>query len=251
MTTALTVGSLFAGIGGIEKGLEDAGCKVIWQVENDEWCRRVLTKHWPDVPKYGDIREVDFASLERPDILAGGWPCQPCSVAGKQLGQQDARWLWPEFVRAIRILRPRYILAENVPGLLRRAFSDVLRDLAECGYDAEWTSLSAAAVGAPHIRERIWIVAYPIGVRQTQDEIFSRQSYTMCSKLQTAWTAQNTRLAAGNSGRVFLVPNRGDGGMADGLSGDMDRFGGLGNSVVPQCVQVIGGMIVEHARSGE
>jgi DNA (cytosine-5)-methyltransferase 1 len=94
--------------------------------------------------------------------VAGGFPCQPVSVAGKRLAQADHRWLWPEFARAIRALRPRYVLVENVPGLLVRGFGDVLRDLAACGYDAEWDCVSAADVGAPHLRRRVFIIAYTI-----------------------------------------------------------------------------------------
>jgi len=157
-----TFGSLFAGIGGIDLGLERAGWACRWQVEIDPFCNRVLAKHWPDVPRYGDIRAIDWSGVERVDLLAGGFPCQPVSVAGKQLAQADERWLWPEFARAIRELRPRLVLVENVPGLLgaHGGFGDVLGDLAALGYDAEWDCIPAAAVGAPHLRYRVYVVAY-------------------------------------------------------------------------------------------
>jgi DNA (cytosine-5)-methyltransferase 1 len=151
-------GSLFSGIGGIDLGLERAGMTCRWQVEIDDFCRRVLAKHWPTVTRYDDIRSLDWSTVEPVDLVAGGFPCQPVSTAGKRLAQADPRWLWPEFARAIRLLRPKYVLVENVPGLLVRGFGDVLGDLAEAGYDAEWDCVSAADVGAPHLRRRVFLV---------------------------------------------------------------------------------------------
>ena len=155
------VGSLFTGIGGFDLGLERAGFTIRWQVENDPYCNRILRKHWPRIIRYGDIRTVDWRSVEPVDLVCGGFPCQPVSVAGKRRGMADERWLWPEFARCLCVLRPRYILIENVPGLFTNGFGAVLSDLAALGYDAEWQMLSAAAFGAPHLRKRIWIVAYP------------------------------------------------------------------------------------------
>jgi DNA (cytosine-5)-methyltransferase 1 len=157
-----TFGSLFAGIGGIDLGLERAGWECRWQVEIDPFCRHVLEHHWPDVPRYGDIRGLDWSGVEPVDLLAGGFPCQPFSVAGQRRGKDDERWLWPEFAAAVRALRPRHVLVENVPGLLagHGGMGDVLGDLAQLGYDAEWDSVPAAAVGAPHLRYRVWIVAH-------------------------------------------------------------------------------------------
>ncbi len=155
----LTVGSLFSGIGGIDLGLQRAGMEIRWQCECEPYCLAVLAKHWPDVKRFTDIK-----TLTNPppvDVLAGGPPCQPVSVAGKRKGQDDARWLWPEFARLIRVVGPRYVLLENVPGLLVRGMGDVLGDLASLGYDAEWRVISAADMGAPHLRRRVWIVAYP------------------------------------------------------------------------------------------
>lgn len=159
-----TFGSLFAGIGGIDLGLERAGWECRFQVEWDPFCQRVLAKHWPDVPRYGDITAVDWSGVERVDLLAGGFPCQPISVAGKQQAQDDERWLWPEFAQAIRVLRPSYVLVENVPNLLAindgSAAREVEGDLAALGYDNQWDCIPASALGAPHERERVWIVAY-------------------------------------------------------------------------------------------
>ena len=157
-----TVGSLFSGIGGIDLGLERVGFRPAWFCERDEWCQKILHKHWPEVHCYGDIHDIgkDAPSV---DVLAGGFPCQPVSVAGRQLGKDDPRWLWPEFWRLIRILRPRVALLENVPGLFRHGFGGIISDLAASGYDAEWDCIPAAAVGAPHRRDRVFIIATRCG----------------------------------------------------------------------------------------
>ena len=166
----LTVGSLFSGIGGIDLGLERAGMCTRWFVEWDAHCQNVLRRHWPGLPVYGDIATVDWSRVEPVDVLAGGFPCQPISAAGKRLAQADDRWLWPEFARAIRELRPRYVLVENVRNLLAvnggSAFAEVLGDLASSGFDAEWQCIPASAVGAPHRRDRLWLVAYAQGAGQ-------------------------------------------------------------------------------------
>jgi len=161
----LTVGSLFSGIGGMDLGLERAGHKVIWQSEIDPYCNKVLKKHWPDVPNLGDITTIDWGKVERPDIICGGYPCQPFSTAGKRNGTADPRHLWPAMHNAICLLRPRYAIMENVRGHLSLGFGNVLADLAEIGYDAEWQVIPAAAVGAPHKRDRVFIVAYPDNAR--------------------------------------------------------------------------------------
>jgi DNA (cytosine-5)-methyltransferase 1 len=158
----MTFGSLFSGIGGIDLRLERAGMTYKWQVEIDEFCQKVLSKHWPSVPKRRDVKEFPPDPVDdwKVDLIAGGFPCQPVSLAGSRKGKEDERWLWPEFARVLRVLGPKYALLENVPGLLSLGFSDVLRDLAEIGYDAEWEVLPASAFGAPHKRERIFVVAY-------------------------------------------------------------------------------------------
>jgi len=151
--------------------MERSGHEIVWQVENEPYCRKVLAKHWPDVPCYEDIHDCGAHNLEEVSVICGGFPCQPVSVAGKQLAQDDERWLWPEFARVIRELRPRYALVENVPGLLVRGLGDVLGDLAELGYDAEWGCVSAASVGAPHLRKRIFIIAHTDSERGWTPEI--------------------------------------------------------------------------------
>jgi DNA (cytosine-5)-methyltransferase 1 len=160
----MKVGSLFSGIGGLDLGLERAGMEVVWQVEKDPYCNKVLAKHWQKVPRYGDIKEIDFTTLPAVDLICGGFPCQPVSCAGKRRGDKDERWLWPEFYRAICEACPRWALVENVPGLLSasdgRLFGGILGDLARGGYDAEWDLLPAAAFGAPHLRFRLFLVAH-------------------------------------------------------------------------------------------
>jgi DNA (cytosine-5)-methyltransferase 1 len=163
----LTHGSLFAGIGGFDLGFERAGIKTVWQVEIDPFCRAVLERHFPDARRYQNIKRVK--RLQPVDIVGGGFPCQPVSLAGKRRGSADKRWLWPEFYRIVRLLRPNYVIVENVPGLLSSGMGVVLGDLASIGYDAEWQIISAADAGAPHLRERVWIVAYPmcLGYRES------------------------------------------------------------------------------------
>ena len=155
----MKVGSLFSGMGGFDLGLERAGMRVEWQVEIDPWCQALLMAERPTIQVYGDIKKIVWETVRPVDIVCGGFPCQPVSVAGKRQAQNDPRWLWPEFLRCIRILRPRYILIENVPGLLTAGFADVLSGLASCGYDAEWDCLPASAIGAHHRRDRVWIIA--------------------------------------------------------------------------------------------
>jgi DNA (cytosine-5)-methyltransferase 1 len=166
----VNVGSLFAGIGGFDLGLERAGMRVAWQVELDPYCRAVLARHFPEAERFEDVREVGAQNLPPVEIVCGGFPCQDLSPAGRGAGIDGARsGLWAEFARIVRELRPRYVLVENVPALLtgkgkrwdRAPVGRVLGDLAEAGYDAEWACLSAREFGAPHLRKRVWLVAYP------------------------------------------------------------------------------------------
>ena len=167
----MTFGELFAGIGGFSLGLERAGMTCKWQVEIDPYARAVLNKHWPDVPKHDDVRTFppthththtqDFSV----DLICGGFPCQDISVAGKGAGLAGERsGLWNDFARIIRAVRPRWVVIENVPALTARGLGTVLGDLAEIGFDSEWHCIPASAVGAPHRRERVWIVAHSEGV---------------------------------------------------------------------------------------
>jgi site-specific DNA-cytosine methylase len=157
--------SLFSGIGGLDLGLDRAGMTCVGQVEINPFCRRVLAKHWPEVPRHDDVRTAPdwWVGLGRTaDLVAGGVPCQPFSTAGKREGVGDARWGWPWFWDVVCVVRPRYVLVENVAALVadRDAFGIILADLAAGGYDAEWDCIPAAAVGAPHRRDRVFLVAH-------------------------------------------------------------------------------------------
>ncbi|KKM37617.1 hypothetical protein LCGC14_1564720, partial [marine sediment metagenome] len=148
---------LFAGIGGFGLGLERAGHECILQVENDPYCQRVLEKHWPDVRRIADVKEVTADDCKEADAIVGGFPCQPVSLAGRRQAQADPRWLWPWFAGLVDDVRPPYVVVENVPGLLSAGMGEVLGDLSALGYDAEWYRIAAETVGAPHLRWRIFI----------------------------------------------------------------------------------------------
>jgi DNA (cytosine-5)-methyltransferase 1 len=160
--TGLTVGSLFSGIGGLDLGLERAGMAVRWHCETDPFCSQVLARHWPDVPNLGDVTNVDWSGVERVDVVAGGFPCQPFSYAGLRNGVDDERWLWPAYRECLRVLRPWGVVVENVAALVTDgdAFGQVLGDLHELGFDAEWSLVSECSVGAPHARQRLFVVAH-------------------------------------------------------------------------------------------
>lgn len=165
----LRVLDLFSGIGGFSLGLErTGGFETVAFCEIEPYCRRVLAKHWPHVPCYADARELTADTLRRDgiavDVICGGFPCQDISFAGKRAGLEGARsGLWSEYARLIGELRPRFIIVENVPGLLSLGMGDVLGELSTLGYDAVWDCIPACAVGAHHRRDRVWIVAYPNG----------------------------------------------------------------------------------------
>ena len=170
----LTFGSLFAGIGGFDLGFERVGFECRWQVEIDNYATKILEKHWPQVHRERDIRECNAANLERVDCIIGGFPCQDISYAGRGAGLDGERsGLFFEAIRLVRELQPRAIVLENVAALLTRGLDRVLGTLAEIGYDAEWHCIPAAAVGAPHIRDRVFVIGirnmaqYPYGINDS------------------------------------------------------------------------------------
>ncbi len=159
----MNVLDLFSGIGGFSLGLErTGGFRTVAFCEIEPYCRAVLRKHWPAVPCFEDVRSLHASDMPEPiDVICGGFPCQDISVAGKGAGIEGTRsGLWSEYARLVGEIRPRYVIVENVAALLGRGMGRVLGDLAALGYDAEWQIISAAEVGAPHLRERVWIVAW-------------------------------------------------------------------------------------------
>lgn len=168
--------SLFSGIGGFDIGLERAGMRTVAFCEFEPYCQAVLKRHWPEVPIYDDVRTLSADTLQRDgvwpiDVVAGGFPCQDLSFAGKRAGIKGERsGLWSEFARLIGEVRPRFAIMENVPGLLSAGHGRVLGDLAALGYDAVWDCVPASAVGAPHRRDRVWIVAHAPSERREEAE---------------------------------------------------------------------------------
>jgi DNA (cytosine-5)-methyltransferase 1 len=278
----LTVGSLFAGIGGFDLGLERAGMRTVWFCEQDPYCQRVLARHWPGVPCHPDVRALvadtgrerdavgrearDLAAArpraqgpswerERPrdathdrgadrpdvaagtgqlvpvpvpyvDVLAGGFPCQDLSYAGKGAGLDGARsGLWNEYARLIRELRPRYVIVENVSALLARGMERVLGDLAAIGYDAEWDCIPASAVGAPHRRDRVWIVAYPNGEGEHARPVDAEMGgASQPVAYPNGAGLEGHRGSDPRTGELAVAARRGQGGAR--IMGDTDRMAG-------------------------
>lgn len=246
--TKMRFGSLFAGIGGIDLGLERSGMACSWQVENNEYAQRVLAKHWPDVPRLGDIRDCGAHNLAPVDVIAGGFPCQDISYAGKGAGITGERsGLWFEYARIIRELRPRYIIVENVAALLDRGMGDVLGTLASFGYDAEWECLPAIAVGAPHIRDRVFIVAYPAKERCDANQILTRECFNRFAETSRGWWSDGHTNR--DDGRMRPVPNDIVWGVDYGVPINVDGLGALGNAVVPQVAEFVGRSIIAHNRA--
>lgn len=176
----LTHLSLFSGIGGLDLAAEWAGFETVGQCEFADYPTKVLEKHWPDVPRWRDIRTLtkdsfyEKTGLRTVDIISGGFPCQPFSTAGKRRGTDDERFLWPEMLRVIRELRPTWVLGENVPGIINMALDQVLASLDDEDYETQSFVIPAASVGAWHKRERIVIVAYNMrkrnGINRTPED---------------------------------------------------------------------------------
>lgn len=166
-----TVLDLFSGIGGFSLGLETAGMRTVAFCEIDRYCRDILRQHWPTTPTYHDIRQLNQRTLDHDnippiDLICGGYPCQPFSEAGRRSGTSDPRHLWPEMHRLIREIRPRWVICENVAGHIQLGLDGVLDDLEAAGYTCTPFLLPACAVGAPHRRDRVWIVANATGLRR-------------------------------------------------------------------------------------
>lgn len=244
----LTHLSLFSGIGGLDLAAEMAGFTTVGQCEWADYPTKVLEKHWPDVPRWRDIRTLTGGSfyertgLRTVDVVSGGFPCQPFSVAGKRRGKEDDRYLWPEMLRVISELRPAWVVGENVAGIVNMALDQVYSDLENEGYTVQAFVIPACAVDAPHRRDRCAIIAYRDGAGlQTQR-----------AKQQTAGLAgvcedvadsplrrksgkkQSGRKTRGLGGGLWWPAEPGVGRVAHGIPHRVDRLKCLGNAVVPQ-----------------
>jgi len=231
---------LFSGIGGFALGFHWAGIETAAFCEIEDYPTKVLNKNFPNILVHRDIKELDGEKYKGIDVVTGGFPCQPHSLAGKRRASEDERDLWGEMYRVICEARPRWVVAENVPGLLSsefgRYFGKVLRDLAEEGYCTQWFSLSASAVGACHKRERIWIIAADSDNLRKQVSLERKlSSFKMFRGDGENWeTIRKTWKTEPSVGRVV-----------DGIPRRVDRIRGLGNAVVPQIPYLIGRAIIE------
>lgn len=187
----LTHLDLFSGIGGFALAAQWAGFTTIGFAETDVFCSKVLKKHWPTVRNYGDVKNI--RAVPHVDLLTGGFPCQPFSSAGKRKGKDDDRYLWPEMLRIITENRPTWIVGENVVGMLDMAYDTVHVDLENAGYQVQSFIIPASATGAPHRRERVWIIAYAVcqrcdnGFDNTAKSQIQADWERDCKGVQTEW----------------------------------------------------------------
>lgn len=273
----MRIGSLFSGIGGLELGLERAGLgETVWQVECDEYCQAVLAKHWPNAERFDDVRTVGAATLSPVDLICGGFPCQDISSAGKRAGLAGARsGLWFEYLRIVSELRPPWVVVENVASGAHKWVDVVREGLEQQGYACLPEPITAAAVGAPHKRARIFIVA--ANAHADWKPACPIDAKVAGSSQLTANTnssdLRNEPRGAGRSrreGPTFPANNSWSTPQPDmvrSLHGFSTRFHGagnaalrkqralpsrrikaLGNAVVPQCAEVVGHIIAELCR---
>ena len=272
---------LFSGIGGFSLGLERAGpFRTVAFCEQDAYAQRVLRKHWPEVPIYDDVRTIDTDGLGRIDLICGGFPCQPWSVAGQQRGAEDDRDLWPAMVALVEELRPQWVIGENVRGFINQpmGLQRSLSDLARIGDDAVPFIIPACAVDAPHRRDRVWIIAHadgqsePDGTQHEQrfQDVADTKGFNGQRAERQGNRKQRSQTAAGNSssivadakgasqnevreterlsqqfggsgwGNTVWLPEPDVGRVANGVPNRVDRLKCLGNAVVPQVVEQIG-----------
>lgn len=257
----LRVLDLFSGIGGFSLGLErTGGFETVAFCEIEEFPRKVLRKHWPYVPIFEDVRKLKGDDVGTVDVICGGFPCQDISSAGKKAGIGGIKSsLWKEYDRIIGEIRPKFVVVENSSALLNRGLDVVLSDLAARGYDAEWMCIPAAELGAPHGRDRLWLVAYTHNESEPSCS-FNDEARGMSSA--GGDDASNTKPRVGEMGRVMAgigrvwksvawnglweIENSPIGmGVAHGVPRRMDRLRALGNAVVPQIPEMIGHAILE------
>lgn len=271
----LTIGSLFSGIGGLEYGLEAAGFgPVLWQCERDPYRSSVLARHWPNAARYPDVRALEAASLPSVALLCGGFPCQDVSSAGKKAGLAGARsGLWHEFARIAAGVRPEWIVVENVASGAALWVDTVRGDLERLGYESLPLPIAASDCGALHRRARIFIVAHAQGVgcdarhRGARKERSGRAepsrgaasanphdpAHDARSGLAEVAGASASRRAASWAGGEWAQPDflRVVHGLPGRVDGDVMREQALGDSVVPQCAEVVGWVIRELMGSAQ
>ena len=279
----LKVLDLFSGIGGFSLGLERTeGFETVAFCEIDKHCQKVLKKHWPDVPTFDDVTKLKGKNFKNIDVICGGFPCQDISIAGKREGLKGERsGLWSEFKRLIKEVRPQYAIIENVANLRNKGLNQVLKDLWSIGYDCEWHIISASSIGAPHLRERVWIIAHPNSTRtgfnhsrvrrqfdrgsfqegrNTNEEISKSPNADIfrlwcpfaSEKEAFGWWTETTSKFRDVFRQILSVEPaicRSDDGFSSGLDrGRKQRIKQLGNAVVPQIPQLIGQAILEWER---
>ena len=249
----LRVLDLFSGIGGFSLGLErTGGFRTVQFCEIDPFCRRVLTKHWPGVPCHDDVTTMQFRE-GMADVITGGFPCQDISYAGRGAGLAGERsGLYRHLVEAVRVVRPRYAIVENVAALLGRGLDVVLGDLAEVGYDAEVHCIPASAVGAPHHRDRLWIIAHSheIGWEsrgcslKREDVVHDKRQWSAAPF--NGWRDVVGWLKSPDADAIWQTAVAASRRMDDGVSRGLDdtAIGALGNSIVPQIATLIGQAIL-------
>lgn len=271
MVEDMRVLDLFSGIGGFSLGLERAGMETVAFCEYDEKCRKVLKKHWPDVPQYNDVRTLTAEQLKNDgitiDLICGGYPCQPFSTAGKRAGEEDDRHLWPEVLRLIQEIRPAWVLCENVAGHISMGLDSVLSELEGEGYQQQVFIIPACAVGAFHRRDRVWIIARtdsgagrrgtqrePEGNRKPriygpQEPLANPDSINRSADQGEPDTGADRRDESSGSGERSESGNwlseSGICRVANGVPNRSHRLKQLGNAVVPQVVEIIGRAIME------
>lgn len=231
--------SLFSGIGGFDKGLEDAGMECVGQVEIDPFCQKVLKKHWPNVKMIGDIHDVKGDEFGAVELICGGYPCQCDSTAGNMRGQEDDRWLWPEMLRIIKVNMPNWVIGENVINHENMGLKVVVSDLEAIGYQVRTFVIPNAACGLSTVERHVWVIAATTCERCKRGETYSHTNYRDEGQFQgtnqgelSRWNLPESRVCRSRKG----VPNW------------MDRIKSLGNSIPPQIVQIIGSAIIEIER---
>jgi DNA (cytosine-5)-methyltransferase 1 len=251
----LKVLDLFSGIGGFSLGLErTGGFETVAFCEIDPFCRRVLAKHWPHVRQFEDVTKLKGEDVGPIDVICGGFPCQDLSICGGAAREGlagERSGLWREYARLIGELRPAIVIVENVPGLLSLGLGDVLGNLAALGYAAEWECIPAGAVGAPHIRDRFWLVGYPnnegqsdVALNDETPRLSGMASNANGSRLEVVFNRKQGQRSPFVRAHEWAAEPDVD-RVAYGIPGRMDRLKALGNAVVPQIPELIGRAILE------